>query len=77
MKKISKNSKFLKGFSKIKVGSICKNYNLDPANVQSGRSSSENEKKVLKRLLKEILLLFIMTYLDDEIEVIEDARDTL
>lgn len=68
-KNISKESRFLKGFSKIKVGSICKEYGLDTPNIQNGRSKKENENKVMKRLIKEILLLIIKIYLEDEEDV--------
>lgn len=77
MKKLSKKNKFLKGFSSIKVGTICKNYGLDPANVQSGRTSEENISKVYNRLIKELLELIIDVYLNPEIEVINDERNTL
>ena len=74
MKKISKDAKFLKGSSKIKVGTICKKHKLDVANIQTGRSTHENEIMIFNEVIKELLLLFIDVYLTPEIKVIEDER---
>ena len=77
MRKLSKEVRFVKGFSGIKVGTICRENNLDQANIQKGKSTKEKEKKLFHILLKKLLLLFIDVYLDDEMEVIEDERNSL
>lgn len=74
MKIPSKESRFLKGFSTIKVGSICKEYKIDISNIRRGTSSREREIKVYNRVMKELLLLFANTIFDDELEVIEDVK---
>ena len=77
MKKITKERIFINNFSKIKVGSICNEYGIDVSNLKAGRTSLENEKKVYKRILKDIISLLMYCYLEDEIEVINDERTTL
>lgn len=71
MKIPSKESKFLKGFSKIKVGKYCKEYKIDISNLQKGLSTTEKEMKVYNRIVKELFTLFANTIFDDELEVIE------
>lgn len=77
MKKLSKERIFINNFSKIKVGTICSEFGIDVSNLRAGRTSKENEIKVYKRILKDIISLLIYCYLEDEIEVIEDERTTL
>lgn len=71
MKVQSKKAKFLNGFSKIKVGSICKEYKIDVSNLQKGISAKEKEDLVYNRIIKELLYLFANSIFDDELEVIE------
>lgn len=71
MKVPSRESRFLKGFSKIKVGKVCREYKVDISNLQKGLSSHEKEMKVYNKILKELFTLFSNTILDEEIEVIE------
>lgn len=71
MKVQSRESKFLKGFSKIKVGKYCKEYKIDISNVQKGLTTHEKEMKVYNRVIKELLILFSTTIFDNELEVIE------
>lgn len=71
MKVQSKESRFLKGFSKIKVGKYCREYKIDISNVQKGLTTREKELKVYNRVIKELLVLFSTTIFDDELEVIE------
>lgn len=77
MKKLSKERNFIINFSKINVGRICREYNIDVSNLRGGRSSLYNEKRVYNRILKEIIDLLTSIYLEDSIEVIEDERTTL
>lgn len=74
MKVISKEAKFLKGFSGIKVGKICREYGIDVSNLQKGKTSEEKEIKVYNRVIKEILMLFANTIFDDQMEIIEWQR---
>ena len=74
MKALSKEAKFLKGFSGIKVGKICKKFGYDISNIQKGRSTREKEVEVFNELVKEVLELVINVYLEKEIEVIEDEK---
>ena len=74
MKVISKEAKFLKAFSGIKVGKICREYGIDVSNLQKGRASEEKEIKVYNRVIKEILMLFANTIFDDQMEIIEWQR---
>lgn len=71
MKVQSKESKFLKGFSKIKVGKVCREYKVDVSNLQKGLTTHEKEMKVYNRIMKELALLLATTIFDDELEVIE------
>lgn len=71
MKVPSKESRFLKGFSKIKVGKYCKEYKIDISNLQKGLSTHEKEMKVYNRIVHELFTLFANTIFDDELEVIE------
>ena len=71
MKVPSKESRFLKGFSKIKVGKYCKEYKIDISNLQKGLSTTEKEMKVYNIIVKELFTLFASTIFDDEVELIE------
>ena len=74
MKKMTKEGRFLKEFSKIKLTPICEKYKIDRSNLQKGSSTHENEIKVTKAVLREIILLLVDVYLSDEIEVIENEK---
>lgn len=71
MKVQSKESRFLKGFSKIKVGKVCREYKVDISNLQKGSTSHEKELKVYNKIMKELFTLLSETIFDDELEVIE------
>ena len=50
---------FIKEFSKIKLTTICKKFNINVGNVCSGVASDENLKKVKNEILNELLKLFV------------------
>lgn len=54
-----KNLKYIKGFSKISVGSICEKLKISRSNVYNGRTSDENLEKVKEQIESEIAKLYI------------------
>lgn len=52
MKKINEDLEFIKGFSKIKVSSICKELDIDKSNLFQGKSSYEKTKKVKDKIIE-------------------------
>lgn len=77
MRTLSKEAKFLKGFSKIKVGKVCKNLGYDISNIQKGRSTREKEIDVFNEIMKEVIDLFSSVYLEKDVIEDEKGKSTL
>lgn len=63
MKAKSKESMFLKGFTKIKLTTICRKYGYDVANIQNDRCKHEYIEIVFRDVLKELVDLYNNTFL--------------
>lgn len=49
-----KNLRYIKRFSKITVSSICKELNINRANVLNGKASAKNIEKVKRKIEEKI-----------------------
>lgn len=49
-----KDLKYIKNFSKITISSICKELNINRANVLNGKASAKNIEKVRKKIEEKI-----------------------
>lgn len=54
MREVSKELKFIKGFSSTSVNKICKEYNINRGNLITNKVSREKEKLVYNRLVAEL-----------------------
>ena len=77
MRTLSKEARFLKGFSSIKVGKVCKNMGYDISNIQKGRSTREKEIEVFNEIMKEVIDLFSSVYLEKDVIEDEKGKSTL
>ena len=59
MKEMSKELKFIKGFSKISITGICKKVNVNRGNLLNGTAGEEREKTVKEEIEKEIAKLYL------------------
>lgn len=58
------NIEFLKEYNKITVSRACRDLKISRANLMSGRSSTENSKKVVNYIKNELLKLLLKDDLD-------------
>ena len=56
---MTKDLKFIKGFSKISVSKVCRKLNICRENVLNGTTSKDNITKVKEELESEIAKLYI------------------
>lgn len=77
MKKLSKEVRFIKGFQEIKSSKICNKYGVDQSNLCKGNTTRKNEILVSHELLKSVILLLVDVYLDPELEVENERKNSL
>lgn len=77
MKKLSKEVRFIKGFQEIKSSKICNKYGVDQSNLCKGNTTRKNEILVSHELLKDLILLLVDVYLDPELEVENERKNSL
>jgi hypothetical protein len=77
MKKLSKEVRFIKGFQEIKSSKICNKYGVDQSNLCKGNTTRKNEILVSHELLKDVILLLVDVYLDPELEVENERKNSL
>lgn len=74
MKKLSKEVRFIKGFQGIKSSKVCNKFGVDQSNLCKGQTTREKEILVSHEILKEIIMLLVDVYLDQDVEVIDEKR---
>ena len=59
MKKITKQLKFIKEFSKISITGICKKVNVNRSNLLNGTAGDDREKIVKEEIERELAKLYL------------------
>ena len=58
-KEITKELKFIKGFSKISISGICKKVNVNRSNLLNGTAGDYREKIVKEEIERELAKLYL------------------
>lgn len=58
-KEITKELKFIKGFSKISITGICKKVNVNRSNLLNGTAGDDREKIVKEEIERELAKLYL------------------
>jgi hypothetical protein len=58
-KEITKELKFIKGFSKISISGICKKVNVNRSNLLNGTAGDDREKIVKEEIERELAKLYL------------------